>query len=86
MIRSLMWLPALAQCGAVAVQLRVGGRSGLLAQLVALFIMLVVYGLFGIQRFRTLRGNYASIKRRRVENAAAFRNLVDAHLPSTTPR
>ena len=86
MIRSLMWLPALAQCGAVAVQLRAGARYGLFAQLVALFIMLGVYGLFGVQRVRTLRGNYAEIKRRRAENAAAFRTLVDAHLPTTTPR
>jgi hypothetical protein len=83
-MRWLLFLPPLAQFGAV--MLWSSGwppstRLGLDAQFAALFIMLVVYGAFAIQRFRFLRSSYRDIKRRRVEQANAFKVFVDAHLP-----
>ena len=87
--RKLVWLmslPVIAQVGAVAVQLRGGAPYGLYAQVVALLVMIIVYGALGISRFRFLRRNYKDIKRRRDENAAAFRSVVDEHLPPTARR
>jgi hypothetical protein len=84
--RSLIWLPVLAQFGAVAVL--VWGRQpyGLYAQLVSSAVMLVVGGVLGIRRFQFLRRNYKDIKRRRDEHAAAFRSFIDAHPPPNPHR
>lgn len=86
LIRRLMWLPPVVQSAAVAVFLWGRPPYGLYAQLVSLFVMLIVLGAFGIQRFRLFRSNYKEIQRRRAEHATAFRGFVDANLPPTTRR
>jgi hypothetical protein len=82
----LVWLlPPIAQCAAMGA-LQWGRQPyALYAQLVALAIILVVYGALGIQRFRFLRRNYQETKHRRDEHATAFRTFVDAHLSPNPP-